>query len=299
MENKKYEQGERVMRISKAILIAVFIFVSNLATAKSFLWEIKDNDNSVFLLGSIHLLKESDYPLDKAIIRAFDKSETVVFEADLNSLKTMEFQQYVLAKSFFTDGESLKTSLSPHAYKKVAEKLKQSGMTMDIFNMFKPWSLAMTLPVIEMKKIGYSEEHGLDNFLFRRASMKNKQIQALETGEFQISLFDDLTKQQQQNLLLHTIEELDSMQQLMGQMKSAWKNGEAKKLGDLNESSYKQFPVIMDKLLNSRNKNWIPHIVKLINGNKDAIVVVGAAHLPGDQGVLKLIEKRGYKAKQL
>lgn len=286
-------------RIYKAIFILVFVLTSNFATAKSFLWEIKDNNNSVFLLGSIHLLKESDYPLDKAIIKAFDKSETVVFEADLNSLKTMEFQQYVLAKSFFTDGKSLKTSLSPHAYKKVADKLKQSGMTVDVFNMFKPWSLAMTLPVLEMKKIGYSEEHGLDNFLFRRASMKNKQIQALETGEFQISLFDDLTKQQQQNLLLHTIEELDSMQQLMGQMKSAWKNGEAKKLGDLNNSSYKQFPVIMDKLLNSRNKNWIPHIVKLINGNKDAIVVVGAAHLPGNQGVLKLLEKKGYKALQL
>ncbi len=285
--------------IYKMIVILVFVLTSSIASAKSFLWEIKDNNNSVFLLGSIHLLQQSDYPLDNSIIKAFDRSEIVVFEADLNNLKSMEFQQYVLAKSFFTNGESLKTSLSPHAYNKVSDKLKQSGMSVDLFNMFKPWSLAMTLPVLEMKKIGYSEEHGLDNFLFRRASMKKKEIQALETGEFQISLFDDLTKQQQQNLLLHTIEELDLMQQLMGQMKSAWKNGEANKLGDLNKSSYKQFPVIMDKLLNSRNKNWIPDIVKLINGNKDAIVVVGAAHLPGDQGVLKLLEGRGYKAEQL
>ncbi len=282
----------------KISFIAFLVFFSSIISAKSFLWEIKDKDNSVFLLGSVHLLRESDFPLNKQIISAFDKSETVVFEADIASLSSPEFQYFVLQQSMLPKGKTLKSVLPPDLYKVTAAKMGKNGMPIEMLHGFKPWMAALNLQMAEFQRLGYKQEYGVDQFLYRRAKMKGKQTKGLETPEFQISLFSELTSKQQVEFLSQTIKEIDQAEKMIDDMVTAWKAGNAEEFYGYNIESFRLYPDLMNKLLIARNKNWIPQIIKLIESNKDAMVVVGSLHLPGRDGVLDLLERKGFKAMQ-
>lgn len=283
----------------RLFFLTFFVLFSSLVSAKSFLWEIKDDDNSVFLLGSVHLLRESDFPLDKVILKALDKSEIVVFEADIAAMSSPQFQYTMLQESMLANGKTLKKILPSSLYKKTADKMSQNGLMIEMINGFKPWMAALTLQITEFKRLGFKDEFGVDQFLYRRAKMKGKQTMGFETPEFQMSLFSNLTTKQQIEFLSQTINELDLAEKMINQMLVAWKAGNADQFYNYNIKSFKAYPDLMDKLLISRNKNWMPDIVKLIEGNKDAMVVVGALHIPGKDGVLDLLQKKGYKTKQL
>ncbi len=284
--------------IIRSFLVILLSFLSITVSAKSFLWEIKDKDNSLFLLGSVHLLKESDYPLDKAIFKAFDRSNIIVFEADLAELTSPKVQQEMLKNALLPQGQTLRSLLHPDLYKTTAEKMHRNGMMIEVVNGFKPWMVAITLQMAEFKRLGFKAEYGVDQFLYRRAKMKGKKIIGLETPEFQISLFSKLSIIQQQQFLAQTVLELDSSEKIMHNLLASWKSGDSKKFYNYNIDSFKQFPELMDKILIQRNKNWMERILKIMEGNQDAMVVVGALHLPGEEGVLDLLSKEGYKAIQ-
>ncbi|THB71028.1 MAG: TraB/GumN family protein [Gammaproteobacteria bacterium] len=285
----------KLIKLSIALALFSISFVSY---SKSFLWEIKDKDNSVFLLGSVHLLRESDFPLNKSIINAFESTELVVFEADISALSSPKFQYFTLQQSMLPKGQTLKTLLPPDLYKTTAKKMLRNGIKIEMMHGFKPWMAALNLQLSEFNRLGYKPEYGVDQFLYRRAQMKGKQTRGLETPEFQIALFSELSSKQQVEFLAQTIKEMDKAEKMLNDMLKAWKVGDAKAFYGYNIESFKMYPELMNKLLINRNKNWIPKIVELINSDQNAMVVVGSLHLPGKDGVLDLLSKKGYKAFQ-
>ncbi len=148
---------------------------------KNTLWRVSSGENSVYLLGSLHLLKRENYPLNASIEKAFDDSQTLVLEVDMKSMTDPTTQQMMLSRSMLPQGDSLDKWISQETYELASEKTKELGLDISALRQLKPWFFAMTLTVIKLKTLGFNPQDGLDMYFFSRAKKSGKQILGLET----------------------------------------------------------------------------------------------------------------------
>jgi uncharacterized protein len=262
------------------------------------LWKVEGKTNTVFLLGSIHVLKAGDYPLPAVMEEAFTNSAVVAFEADISALENADTQVSLLSKVTLPEGETLSGQLSPGIYTALTNHLQQAGLPEFMFDRFKPAMAAMALEVLEMQQLGLKPEYGVDKHFFRRARKARKQIVALETVEFQLSLVTDFTKEEGELLMKVTLEEIDTTKKELGEMLKAWKTGDGDTLEKLMNEASRQAPSIYKRLLTDRNERWLPKIDEMLSSEKNAVVIVGAGHLVGKDGLVELLRKRGLKVTQ-
>lgn len=266
-------------------------------SATSCLWEVQSEDNTVFLLGSIHLLKKDDYPLNEAIYRAFDRASRVVFEVNLDELSSPMVQMESLGKGMFTNGQNLKEVLSPEGYAAVRRYLRQQGMDISMFQVMKPWLVATTITTLELQKLGFEMDQGVDAHFFRKAKAAQKDVYGLETVQYQLGLFDNLSLDTQERFLLQTLDELALLKKETAQIVEAWRHGEVEGLKVMLESM-RQFPEVFEALVTRRNLNWLTHIESYLQDTETYFVVVGTMHLVGEQGLLAMLESNGYRITQ-
>lgn len=269
------------------------------AKTKHSLWRVQGKESSLYLLGSIHFFKEELYPLPAPIERAYEKSEVVVFEMDLDAMTSPEGQMKVLQAGRLPEGDSLRDHLSAETYAELQKYLKSAIGSGNVLDPLRPWVAALTLVSIELQKLGYNPEHGVDRHFFDRARRDKKKIVPLETMEFQLRLFAGLTAEEQESMLKETLAEISRFEKVVADLVSAWKTGDAEKLDALILSEMRQFPRLYEKLLTERNQQWLKPLEKLLAGPQDVFVVVGAGHLVGKGSVLELLRKQGYKIEQL
>lgn len=150
-----------------------------------------------------------------------------------------------------------------------------------------------------MQQLGFEASYGVDQYFFRQALAENKEIVALETLEYQISLFDALSAEEQEDLLLETLLELDTLETYYNNLITAWFNGDLAEFTALFLASFAGYPDLEEKLLTQRNRNWLPIIELLLQQKKDYLVIVGAGHLLGEEGLIQLLENRGYLIEQV
>lgn len=269
------------------------------AVAHHSLWRVQGTSNVVYLLGSVHLLKPSDYPLAQPIEAAFNNAQIAVFETDIGELEQPKTQLKMMAKSQLPAGETLAGQLSPAVYASFTNQVVKDGLMPELFERFKPFLAATTLEVFELQKLGLDPAYGVDLYFFHRARKEGKQIIPLETLDFQISLVTGFSKQEGELLMKGTLKEIDNTRKLFSQMVSDWKTGNADRLGELLNKGMSESPAIFKRLVTDRNRRWVPKIEKLLRGNRTAIVIVGAGHLVGKEGVVALLKKDGWKVTQL
>jgi hypothetical protein len=170
---------------------------------------------------------------------------------------------------------------------------------MMLFTHLTPVMAAMTLEVMEITKLGFDPMAGLDQYFYDRAKTDGKQIVPLETVDFQIHLITDFSKDESDLMIKSTIKEVEDTQEKFGDLIQCWKSGDAKKLaGLLNDAMSDSLP-IFKRLVTDRSASWIPKIQEFLNGTTNAVVIVGAGHLVGDEGVVNLLKKKGLKVTQL
>lgn len=269
------------------------------ASGKNCLWKVKSSENTVFLLGSIHLLKQDAYPLNKVIESAFNNSRKLVLEVDLDTMNSAEAQQLILAKGLLPEGKTLKQTLSPETYRLVSDKVEGMGLAMETVGRLKPWLLTLTLAISKMRQLGYQPQHGIDKHFFDKARQWNKEVVGLETAEFQISLLDEMASNTQEAALLQTLKELDVFEKEFSQIVQAWSSGDSSALEKSLLESFKEYPEVYGKLVTERNKNWTPKIEGLLGTRGNVFVIVGAAHLVGPDGVVELLRKKGHTVEQM
>jgi uncharacterized protein len=263
------------------------------------LWEIKGSSNVVYLLGSIHLLNRTNYPLAQPILTAFTNSAIAVFETDIAKLDDPEVQQRILARAILPPGHSLPEELSPALYASFSNHVATIGLPLGMFDQFTPAMAAMTIEVVEMTRLGAQPEYGVDQYFFRRARKAGMKIVPLETVDFQIDLVTTFTRREGEQLLKATLEEIDSTKKVLGDMIVAWQTGDGAKLESLLNEAMREEPVLFKRLVTDRSRRWVPTIESLLRGDRNAFVVVGAGHLVGSQGVIELLRKDGWKVTQL
>ena len=266
--------------------------------SKSCLWTVATPSNKIYLLGSLHLLKPDDYPLSASIIRAYAESQMLFFETDIEAVQQPEVLKKVQQLGLYPEGENLLQNLDAHTKSLLEKKMADLGLPLEIYVRFKPWLVAQELAGHELMKLGFNPIYGVDVYFFNRAKSDGKQIGFLETPEFQINLLGNLDEQVQNDLLSQTLNELEVLKELAGDLVRYWKRGDSARLNDLLSKSFKGYPDLHDRLMIQRNKNWVKEIEGAMRKNKNTLFVVGAGHLVGPKSVVDLLEKKGYRVKQ-
>jgi uncharacterized protein YbaP (TraB family) len=207
-------------------------------------------------------------------------------------------QGTMLAKGRLDPGTTLEGIVSPKTYGLLRERVKQVGIPVQALDPFKPWVAALMLTTLKLKKLGYDPQYGVDHYFTRKAKQEGKEISGLETFEFQIDLFDRLSLPEQESLLLQTISELDVMEREFNDLVRAWVQGDTAALEKILLASFREFPEIYRRMVVDRNRAWAGEVEKMLAGNEKTIVVVGAGHLVGKEGLAELLRAKGYAVEQ-
>lgn len=285
-------------------LFALFLLVSgslickDKATEKHFLWEVKSDKATVFLLGSVHLASEEIYPLADVIMKSYSKSHNVVFEVDMNDINPMEF----LKKAFYQDDKTLEKSVKPETYKKLKESFSKFNMKESEYEKMKPWFAAMTLTNLEQSKNGFKAQFGIDMFFMKKAKDDRKKVLQLESAEMQINLLDEGLGDMQDEFVEYTLNDMDTtVSNQMNNLLEIWRMGDADKMDAFvndEAAKVKDSDKFYNKFLYERNDRMTEKIVNYLKDNKVYFVVVGSAHLVGKRGIIKQLENLNFKVNQ-
>ena len=267
-------------------------------TDKSCLWTVDTQSNKIYLLGSLHLLKQGSYPLAAAIEKAYADSRVIIFETDIAALQEPGLQARILELGIYPADQNLLDNLDGNTRQLLEKKMSLIGLPLAQFSRFKPWFVALTLTTLELQRLGYNPQYGIDVYFFNRANTDGKEISFLEPAEFQINLLGNMVEQDQNDFLNQTLKDLEVVSELAGDLVRSWKDGEADRLHELLSKSFKNYPHLHDRLLIQRNRNWIQKIEGAMQLNKNVLFVVGAGHLVGPESVVDLLKKKGYQVKQ-
>jgi uncharacterized protein len=268
------------------------------AQEKTFLWRVNSDQNRLYILGSIHLLKKETYPLKKSIEDAFEQTKKLVLEIDLSSANSQKIQQLMLQKSISTDGTMLHQSVSDETYQAVAKRAKELDIDIRVLSPFKPWVIAMTMAAIKLQQLGFDPSLGVDRHLAERAKQTDKPTAGLETAEFQLDLFDRFSAKEQELLLRQSMDEMDHVERNVTAIVQAWKSGDVGAVERHLLVGMRDYPEIHRKVIDDRNQRWLPQIENLLSRGENALIVVGAAHLVGKNGIIELLKDRGYRVEQ-
>lgn len=271
-----------------------------LAAADPAAWRMTGKDGSeVTLLGSMHVLRPSDYPLPPDIDALITGADRIVMEVDLDDFDPVAQQRLVLETAMLPQGTVLKDVLDDAVYAKTEQHMGTLGVDLGALERFEPWFLAITALDLGMRKLGYQSERGVEQYVVGRARATGKEIVGLETIEFQMGLFDSLPPEQQQALLEQTLDELDEGAAVLDQMVGAWRAGELESLSSELFEEFASYPGLYEKLVTKRNNSWVPLLEGMLADGGHQLVVVGALHLVGPGNVIELLKKRGHEVERL
>ena len=297
---KRLSRPTTVVAALAALLVALLQGAPLAAQApRNFLWKVSNGTGAVYLVGSVHLLTKDYYPLSPALDAAFKDSDLLVEEADLGEMEAPASQFALLKRGLLPAGQSLDTVVSPSTYALVTKRINDLGMPIEPLKRFKPWLLAMTLVEMEWQKAGFDASLGLDRHFYDRAKAEGKRVQGLETVDYQVSLFDGMTAAEQDRMLAESLKDLDQDRANVFKLTDAWRAGSVAALERIVLDDLKDDPVMYERLLVGRNRNWLPRLDALLTRNGRTFVVVGAAHLIGPDGLLAMFRAKGYKVDQL
>jgi uncharacterized protein YbaP (TraB family) len=266
--------------------------------AQHSLWKVEGKRSTVYLAGSIHVLKAENYPLPPEFDKAYTNAAILAFETDMGAMEQMDTQMKLLSKAKLPDGDSLATQLSAATYAKFTNHLNSAGLPAMVFDQFKPSMAALTLQVLELQKLGFDPAYGLDKHFYDLGRKDGKTIEPLETIEFQMGLVTDFTKEEGELFMKITLEDIEKTKQEMGDMIKAWQNGNSDGLEKMLNDATQKAPALFKRLLTDRNHRWLPKIQEWVQGDKSVLLVVGAGHLVGKEGVVELLRKQGLKVTQ-
>jgi len=268
---------------------------------KHSLWRVAGrNGNTMYIVGSVHLMKPDVYPLDPVFEEAYQDAEKLVFEIDQEILDPVAAQAAVQKYAGIEGATSLREKISDDDYAEIRQLANEQKVPMMLINTFDPWFSSTQLAVMQYLNAGYSPEHGIDLYFMNKAIENNKPISGLETLDLQFSIFDSMSYNSQVEMLRQTLTEAEDIGEMVNQLDENWRDGDMDELEDLLFEEFEDAPEFYNKLLKTRNENWIPQLLPMLSDeNDDYLVVVGAAHMLGKDGLIKLLSDEGFVVEQL
>lgn len=261
------------------------------------LWVVKDKDTTIYLFGTVHVLKPGLTWFDEAVKTAFDKSDTLVLE--MIEPEPAAMQQLVMQKAINPTGPTLTEQIPEAKRPAYIKAVTDLGAPANAFDRFKPWMAAITLSIAPLQKLGYDPNSGAEKVLTAAAKSAGKKVEALETAEQQLSFFDSLPQPAQITYLTSTIDELPKIGETMGTMITDWSKGDPEGLAKMLNENMKDSPEVANALLYSRNARWADWISKRMAQPGTVFVAVGAGHLAGEKSVIADLAAKKLKAERV
>lgn len=266
------------------------------------LWKVSDADNAVYLLGSFHLLKPDDYPLSKDIDTAFDDAKTVVFEVEPASLGAPETAEKFRQASGYADGRTLSQVLPKTTLDRLQKLLAASGGSVAQVEQVEPWAVNLSLILGMTQAMGFRQDQGLDANLMQRAAAAQKTVAGLETVDDQIGALDAMPMDEQVSSLDELLQDPQETLGEMLEMHDWWKRGDIKNLDQKLRVEMQQKTPVSYRVINvQRNDQWVPKIEQRLAepGTDNTLVVVGAMHLLGKDGLVDKLRAKGYAVERI
>ncbi|MDJ0918236.1 MAG: TraB/GumN family protein [Woeseiaceae bacterium] len=286
----------------KLFLIAAFTFAT-VAVADSehplTLWQVDGKANTVFILGSVHLLRQQDHPLPSKIDEAYAQAESIVMEIDMDDLDPIAMQSLISELGRLTDGRTLADIMGPELYAEAQVAAAAMDIPLDLLAQTEPWLAAITIEQMALARIGFNPRFGIEMHVMAKAAQDGKTIDGLETIEEQLGFLDGLSVESQRDLLMQTLSEGMNIETMMDALITAWRHGDIDFFEDNVLDEMLAYPELYRAIVADRNERWVTHIDRLLEQEDDYLVVVGALHLVGPDGVPQLLEARGEQVRQL
>jgi uncharacterized protein len=291
-------------RLLRAAAVLLVICIASLAPGARAdephhtFWTVKGAHNTVYLLGSVHVLKPGDRDLPAEALRAYSKAAALVMEIDLNGLGADPSLGIDPTLETLPAGQTLAEVLGPSVYERFATHARTLGLEPAIFATFQPWYAAMAMQQAELVQEGFDADSGVDEQFAARAANDHKPIIALETIEQQLGIFAHLSPDQQRRFLLYMLDDADDTLHSADAVVAAWRSGDVVQLERLLSDSSAQYPELFRLLTTDRNRRWLPTVTGLLAARQDYLVIVGALHLVGQDGLVNLLRQAGYQVDQ-
>ena len=263
------------------------------------LWKVAGASNSVYLLGSIHLLRSQDYPLPTALDAAYDDAEVLIMEVDMDDMDPFAAQTAFTTYGVLHDDTTLRDLMGNDLYEQATTAADAIDIPLEMLRKTEPWYAAMTIEIMMLSRIGFNPKLGIEMHMMSKATRDGKTIEGFETVEEQIQFLDGMSLQAQREMLLSTLAESAKLGEMMDDLIDAWHHGDIASLetGMLDELA--KHEELNKTLVTDRNSRWVGQIEGLLDDDDDYLIIVGALHLIGPSGVPRQLESIGYDIQQL
>jgi len=282
-----------------ALVILLVAGVAHGDDEPAMIWIIKGDANIVYLLGSIHVLRESDHPLPEVLEMIYDEAEQLVMEIDMDDLDLVSTMQFLTSHGVLKGDQTLRDVMGPEMYAAAEAAAAAIDIPLEMLAKTEPWLAAITVEEMVMNRAGFNAAHGIEMYLTNKAVADGKAITGLETIEEQLGFLDGLSIDTQNRWLLQSMSEAERTEKVIVELIAAWRRGDTAFLEETLLSEFDEYPELHDLILINRNKKWVGPIMALLNEDDDYLIVVGAAHLVGEESVPDLLSKQGVRIRQL
>ncbi|MDH4071921.1 MAG: TraB/GumN family protein [Gammaproteobacteria bacterium] len=285
-----------------ALLVAIFVLAPPAPADDGHalpLWQVNGTRNRVYLLGSIHLLREQDHPLPAAIYAAYDDAESLVMELDMDDMDPVEGQVLTNELGLIKDGRELKDLMGSDHYAEAEQLAVAAQVPLALLANAEPWFAAMNVEIMLLMRMGFNPALGVDTHFAELAKADDKEIAGLESLRQQLEFLDGLSARAQRDMLLQALAEGADLQESMDDVIDAWKNGDVAYLEKNLLAEMEDYAELNQVIVVDRNLAWSDRIEAMLEDGDDYLVVVGTLHLVGDDGLPNLLKSRGYDVVQL
>jgi len=285
----------------KKLLVILFLncFFLTSNYAQTSVWKVTNpKGNSIFLGGTVHLLSPKDYPLPKEFLTAYEKSELIAIETDIDQMNNPAIAQKMMSQIMYQDDRTLSKVLDSSVYQMLKKECAKFNLPIANLNKMKPSIVIVTLTGMKMKSSGITSE-GVDMHFLTKAKKDKKEVLFLESIDNQIQLLANMGDSNENNFVKKSLKELDETDAIMDGLISDWRKGEHTIMGKQIKEMKSDYPQLYKDLLVNRNNNWIPVIDNYLETEKTEFVLMGALHLHGESGILNQLKNKGYTIKQL
>ena len=260
------------------------------------LWKIPGPTGNVFLFGSLHLLPDGVKWRTTAVDSALNEAKVVVFETDFTAVQDQQVLQPLIAKyGLLPRGQTLGSILPENTYADFEKTAMRLGLPPTNLAPLRPWLATLTLSVQFIIRQGLDPNNGVDQQVMTWAKANGKALGALETNESQFTLFADLSREQEIELLAVTLQQIHELPQMLDDILAAYRKGDLPALEKALNSGFDDFPTLRRRLFKDRHDKWVPQIEQMIRDGRSHVIVVGVGHLVGTDSVIAMLRSKGVK----
>ena len=263
------------------------------------LWELTGTSNHIRVLGSIHFLRASDYPLHPAITAALNEADIILMEIDMDDLDPVANARIIASLAQDARGRKLPELLGPKAWQAATAEARKLNLDLTPLTPFEPWYAAVVVTQLRLNQLGFDQSLGVDARIAADAQRAGKEIQGFETLAGQLGILDGLSADAQRVFLQATLEEAGEIADVADGMIKAWKSGDVGAMDKDMLDSVRDQPEVYRALIIRRNENFARAIEKLADDPRDYLIVVGALHLVGPDSVLRMLARDGVRSRQI